>query len=52
MLKKILSVVLVLAFLAFLPVVSGCEKDEGDSISVTKKRNVENVTVDQRIKND
>jgi len=52
MLKKILSVLLALSFVVVLPIVSGCEKDEGDRISTTSKTNIQNVPVDQRIKND
>jgi hypothetical protein len=45
MLKRILSVLLTLTFLIVLPALSGCEKEEGDNISVQKTKKVENVPV-------
>ena len=42
MLKKLLSVVLALVFLAVLPVVSGC--DNGDEISSTRTTKIETKT--------
>jgi hypothetical protein len=46
MLKKILSMLLALTFLAVLPALSGCEEKE-DRISVEKKTTVKDVPVGQ-----
>jgi hypothetical protein len=47
MLKKILSMLLALTFLAVLPALSGCEEPQGDRISVEKKTTVKDVPVGQ-----
>ena len=46
MLKRIVCAILSLSFLAVLPIVSGCEKDES-SYSVEKTKKIENVPIGQ-----